>query len=170
MFQPTVPGFLLAVVGPQSSLPRALSVLLITVQLWYCVQGLCLDMFGCCLWPRSSTKNGSKVKSEHSPASTRALALWSCLNCSYAIGKWSNKCMGIGSSLFWKSVLRNCIGAPILGFQAVDQTAVSHSCSCITTFRHGGGQETLFALHVLGLVPGSATLNIFPENTHTQHS
>ena len=40
--------------------------------------------------------------------------------------------MGIGSSLFWKSVLRNCVGAPILGFQAIDQTAVSHSCSCIT--------------------------------------
>ena len=159
-----MPGFSLAVVGPQSSLPRALSVLLIGVQLWYCcVQELCLDVFSSCLWRRSPTNNGSKVKSEHSPASTRALALWSCLDCSYAIGKWSNKCMGIGSSLFWKSVFRNCVGAPILGFQAVDQTAVSHSCSCITTFRHGGGKYTLFALHVLGLVPGSATLEIFPE-------
>lgn len=29
----------------------------------------------------------------------------------------------------WKSFLRKCVGAPIFGFQAVDQTAVSHSCS-----------------------------------------
>lgn len=122
-FQPTVPGFSLAMVGPQSSLPRALSVLLIAVQLWYCcVQELCLDVFGSCLWPRSSTNNGSKVKGEHSPAANVLMLFGHTSVWALEVPYFGNPCFAIVlARLFW-------------GFRPSIQTAVSHSCSCITTF------------------------------------
>ena len=46
-----------------------------------------------------------------------------------AIRKWSNECFGIQNSLIWKPFLRNCVGAPILRFQSVDQIVVSRLCS-----------------------------------------